>query len=203
MLGIREARRARTPVRKENASKTETIVVFSTSLGWMALRVAGEIVRQLTFGHPSRDAAVGLMESLATTWGAAETVAPQNPGVESLIARLQDYANGVPDDFRDVQIDVGQQSEFRSRVLGACREIDYGNTATYGELAVWANSPLAARAVGTCMATNRIPLIVPCHRVVRSGGEIGPYSAPGGSLMKGRLLEMEAGCFSAAPGRLG
>ena len=63
---------------------------------------------------------------------------------------------------------------------------------TYGELAVAAGQPRAARAVGNCMAGNRVPLIIPCHRVVRAGGDIGPYSAAGGSATKRRLLEMEA-----------
>jgi methylated-DNA-[protein]-cysteine S-methyltransferase len=66
---------------------------------------------------------------------------------------------------------------------------------TYGALAATAGHPRAARAVGNCMAGNCVPLIVPCHRVVRAGGDIGPYSAAEGSATKRRLLEMEAAAF--------
>jgi methylated-DNA-[protein]-cysteine S-methyltransferase len=62
---------------------------------------------------------------------------------------------------------------------------------TYGELAAKAGSPRAARAVGSCMARNRIPLVIPCHRVVPSGGRLGSFSAPGGSETKRRLIDME------------
>ena len=66
-----------------------------------------------------------------------------------------------------------------------------GLTRTYGELAAECGSPGAARAVGSVMAKNRYPLIVPCHRVLAAGGELGGYSAPDGLKMKRRLLEME------------
>jgi methylated-DNA-[protein]-cysteine S-methyltransferase len=55
------------------------------------------------------------------------------------------------------------------------REVPWGETVTYGELALMAGAPGAARAVGTTMATNPVPLVVPCHRVVASGGRIGGY----------------------------
>ena len=73
-----------------------------------------------------------------------------------------------------------------------CRRIPYGRTMSYAELAAKAGSPNAARAVGNCMAGNRIPLIVPCHRVVCSDGRLGSYSAPGGTRMKRRLLDLES-----------
>jgi methylated-DNA-[protein]-cysteine S-methyltransferase len=67
---------------------------------------------------------------------------------------------------------------------------------TYGELAAKAGYPGAARAVGNCMAANRIPLLIPCHRVVCAGGRLGSYSAPGGTVTKRRLLALEAGELS-------
>ena len=67
-------------------------------------------------------------------------------------------------------------SPFRRTVLETLRcEVPWGETVTYGELAQMAGAPGAARAVGTAMATNPVPLVVPCHRVVASGGRIGGY----------------------------
>ena len=109
-----------------------------------------------------------------------------------MVKRLQRYAAGEPVDFGDLAVDFGAATEFRSRVLKACREIPYGRTATYGELAATAGVMGAGRAVGSVMSGNCVPLIIPCHRVVRGGGKIGRFSAPGGEAMKRRLLEMEA-----------
>ena len=109
-----------------------------------------------------------------------------------LIGRIRAYASGTVDDFRDVQVDPGPQTEFQSRVVQACRNIPYGATVTYGELAFQAGSPNAARAVGNCMANNRTALLIPCHRVVGANGQLGGFSAAGGTDLKQRLLDIEA-----------
>jgi methylated-DNA-[protein]-cysteine S-methyltransferase len=83
-------------------------------------------------------------------------------------------------------------TDFQRKVLDACRAIPPGETLSYAELAVIAGAPGAARAVGNVMRTNRIPLVIPCHRVVGSGGSLGGYSAPDGLAMKRKLLEREA-----------
>ena len=72
------------------------------------------------------------------------------------------------------------------------RNVPYGQTLSYAELAAKAGSPKAARAVGSVMAQNRVPLIIPCHRVVGSGGHLGGFSAPRGIAFKKQLLELEA-----------
>ena len=170
-------------------------LVFESDLGWMAARLRGEAVRQLSFGHVSPVAAA---RAIAFAVGQA---ARRKLSVwqRSLVKRLQRYAEGMPSDFCDLRVEADLTSDFRSRVLNACRKISYGETMTYGELAVAAGHPRAARAVGNCMAGNCVPLIIPCHRVVRAGGDIGPYSAAEGSATKRRLLEMEAGTFFSAP----
>ncbi len=165
----------------------EELIVFPSELGWMSLRMRGAVVRQLSFGHLSAAAAIQAI--------AAGELARREPSKQQIavVERLQRFAEGEPIDFRDLAVDVGPATEFQTRVLKACREIPYGQTLTYGELAARASAPKAARAVGNCMAANRVPLIIPCHRVVRAGGDIGPYSAAAGSATKRRLLTMEAG----------
>jgi methylated-DNA-[protein]-cysteine S-methyltransferase len=74
-------------------------------------------------------------------------------------------------------------------VLRATAAIPYGRTASYREVASRAGSPGAVRAAGTALATNPLPLVVPCHRVLRSDGALGQYR--GGVEAKGRLLELE------------
>ncbi len=153
----------------------------------MALVTAGETVERLTFGHRTAAAAGKAIEPEIAN--SAERVAAETP----LSRRLQAYASGNPDSFRDVVVDLGRFSPFQRRVLKGCRRIPPGKTASYAELAAKVGFPGAARAVGNCMAANRTPLIVPCHRVIRADGTLGPYSAPGGTAMKRRLLAMESG----------
>jgi methylated-DNA-[protein]-cysteine S-methyltransferase len=74
-------------------------------------------------------------------------------------------------------------------VLRALARVSYGRTVTYGELAARVGQPRGARAVGQAMARNPVPLVIPCHRVVASGGGLGGYG--GGLALKRRLLDLE------------
>lgn len=90
----------------------------------------------------------------------------------------------------DLPLDLQLSSGFRRRVLGHLCGIAYGTTATYAAVAAAVGSPRAVRAVGTACATNPVPVVVPCHRVVRSDGSTGAYG--GGTEVKQMLLRMEA-----------
>jgi methylated-DNA-[protein]-cysteine S-methyltransferase len=144
-------------------------------------------LKYLTFGHASAEAALGAVPSGLADKG---RVGGWNP---HLVGRLQAYALGGRDDFLDVEVDLETRTEFQRRILRLCRQIPFGQTRTYAQLAAQAGCPRAARAVGNCMAANPIPLVIPCHRVVASGGGLGGYSALGGLRMKRRLLALEAG----------
>ena len=85
------------------------------------------------------------------------------------------------------------RSRFSSRVLHETAKVPYGATSTYGEVAARAGNPRAYRAAGTALGHNPIPIVVPCHRVLRAGGVLGKYG--GGPEMKAFLL--------AARGRAG
>jgi methylated-DNA-[protein]-cysteine S-methyltransferase len=168
-----------------NELESGEIIVFATELGWMSLQMQGGAVTHLSFGHPS--AAVAL-KAIAP---GRVTKKKLGKAQRHVVERLKRYAKGEAVEFSDLQVNLGVLTKFQARVLRACREIPYGTTVSYGELARTAGAPGAARAVGSCMAGNRVPLIIPCHRVVRAGGDIGSYSAPGGSATKRRLLKME------------
>ena len=83
-------------------------------------------------------------------------------------------------------------SLFSQRILTACRNVKYGETISYGQLAKKAGQPKAVRAVGAALAKNPLPLIIPCHRVIYSDGRTGGFSAAGGKRMKEKLLRHEA-----------
>ena len=103
---------------------------------------------------------------------------------------LAEYFSGKTLRFT-ARLDLGEQSDFALRVLRACTRIRRGRTATYGQLAEQVGSASSARAVGRVMAGNPLPVVVPCHRVLRGDGGLGGYSGPGGIATKRRLLILE------------
>lgn len=103
--------------------------------------------------------------------------------------QLDDYFSGTRRTF-ELALDWQLVSGFRGAVLQHLPEIGYGQTASYAAVAARSGSPKAVRAVGTACATNPLPVVVPCHRVVRSDGEIGGYL--GGAQAKRLLLDLEA-----------
>ncbi len=89
------------------------------------------------------------------------------------------------------QIDLSGKSNFARAILLACRRIPYGEIRSYGWLARVVGRPKAARPVGNVLARNPLPLVIPCHRVVRADGTLGGFSARGGLSLKARLLQLE------------
>ena len=113
------------------------------------------------------------------------------PGKLDAVAReIDEYFAGKRDSF-DLPLDFRLAKGFRREVLAHLPEIGYGRTASYAVVAALAGSPRAVRAVGTACATNPLPIVVPCHRVVRSDGSIGQYV--GGIDAKQTLLTLEGG----------
>lgn len=110
--------------------------------------------------------------------------------MSNLVADVRNYFAGRQVAFR-VELDLTEQPPFRRAVLEACRKIPYGKTSSYSELARLAGSPKAVRAAGGTMANNPLPLVIPCHRVLRSDGSIGGFSSPSGLDDKRRMLRLE------------
>jgi len=124
------------------------------------------------------------------------TLAEQvSPRVLFAPARLDDVARQFDDYFTrqrhrfDLAVDLQLASGFRRTVLERLPYVGYGRTVSYGELAAQVGHPRAARAVGTACATNPLPLVIPCHRVVLGDGSPGAYI--GGQEVKRVLLDLE------------
>ncbi len=106
------------------------------------------------------------------------------------VQQICEYLEGRRRGF-DLQIDWSGMPAFQKQVLEATLAVPYGRTCTYAEIARQVGRPLAARAVGRAEATNPMPLVIPCHRVVGSDGGLHGYGGPGGLQMKAWLLKME------------
>ncbi len=165
------------------------IHVFPTACGWSLLAGYDQTVHHLLIGCDSaRDAEERWKkqsdsdpetEFLSTDWYPEARQA------------IQDYFAGEAVDLSFISCDLTGFTPFQQQVLQEVRQIPRGQLLTYGEVARRVNRPQAARAVGGTMARNAIPLIIPCHRVVGSNGQLTGFSAPQGLLLKRHLLEME------------
>jgi len=134
--------------------------------------------------------------------GAVRTEPPAE--IATVIDAAIRYFEGDRIEFFDVPVDLGEQPPFFAQVYAVVRKLGWGETTTYGAVARALDAgPEHARAVGQAMATNPVPLIVPCHRVMAAGGKIGGFSAPGGSLSKARMLELEGVPVAVAPTQQG
>jgi len=120
---------------------------------------------------------------------------PDPAATETVIAQLDEYFDGRRRSF-DVPIDWSTVDGFTRRALEAVWTIPYGETASYGEVAILAGSPGAHRAAGSACARTPVSIIVPAHRVVRSDGSIGEYG--GHPERKRFLLDLEARVASGA-----
>jgi methylated-DNA-[protein]-cysteine S-methyltransferase len=119
--------------------------------------------------------------------------------VSEIVEAARRYFDGEETDFSAVRLDIGDGEPLFKQIYAAARRVAWGRTTTYGALAKEIGAgPETARDVGTAMARNPVPLIIPCHRVLAAGGKVGGFSAPGGAATKLRMLELE-GVLVAAP----
>ncbi len=127
-----------------------------------------------------------VLSSLATRVSPRILRAPSR--LDPVARELDEYFSGQRRRF-DLPIDLGLARGFRRTVLDRLRSVEYGRTVSYGALAIVSGSPGAGRAVGSACANNPLPVVVPCHRIVRSDGSLGQYV--GGVEAKRLLLEIE------------
>ena len=106
------------------------------------------------------------------------------------VAAIEAWSEGRPPP-KGLKLDLAGVGPFHRRVYGVLRRIPRGRTLTYAEVARKAGSPGAHRSVGSAMARNPLPILLPCHRVLRTGGGLGGFSAPGGLPLKERMLRLE------------
>ena len=154
-------------------------------VGALLLAATPTGVVRLAFDNESRD---HVLSELAARVSARVLEAPAR--LDTPRRELDEYFTGARSRF-DLHLDWTLTTGFRREVLTATAAIPYGQTGTYRSVATAAGNPRAVRAAGTALATNPIPIIVPCHRVTRTDGALGGYR--GGAARKDVLLHLETG----------
>ncbi len=154
-----------------------------TACGWVGIASSPNGLLALTLPEPTQERA---LKPLLEHWGEGQSC--DDPRLDGLKTKLQQYFDGQRVLF-DEPLDLSGATAFQRRVWLAVRDIPCGETRSYGQIARQVGSPGAARAVGRAMATNPVPIVVPCHRVIGSDGDLRGFG--GGLNLKRRMLEME------------
>ncbi len=166
--------------------------LFESPFGWIGLLGSDKGLRRLSLRPGPKEALGGLAPELDQSDN-------EPTGFGEEVAWLETFFRGEADTCDDIKLDLSDTPPFFKAVWQACRRIPPGETRSYGWLAAAAGSPGAARAAGQAMARNRLALVIPCHRVIASGGGLGGYSG-GGVELKAALLDLEAkAVFSDKP----
>ncbi|HEX6385746.1 MAG TPA: methylated-DNA--[protein]-cysteine S-methyltransferase [Anaerolineae bacterium] len=161
-----------------------TGIVADTPLGsiWVALSEKGLVAVSL-WGDRDRFA-----RGVAQRTGCTSVFAPEK--VAAVTRQIGEYLRKERSEF-DIPVDWSVLTPFQAEVLRAVYTIPYGRLLTYKDVAEQIGKPKAVRAVGRANATNPMPLVIPCHRVLGADGKLHGYSAPGGLETKAWLLRLE------------
>ena len=157
---------------------------IDTPVGVLLLAATDQGLVRVAYDREDHDR---VLESLAVKVSPRILRAPAR--LDRVAREVEEYFAGTRRMF-DVPLDLRLATGFRLGVLAHLSEIAYGHTESYAEVATAAGNPKAVRAVGSACATNPLPVVVPCHRVVRSDGSFGGYV--GGPEAKHTLLTLEA-----------
>lgn len=153
--------------------------------GHFVFAVSDKGLRLLSFGRYK-----GLVDILEHACTFGYTTESNKSKTQKIGRQIKDYLAGKSNSF-ETKLDIDYLPPFKRKALRAAYKIPYGKVITYGELAKKAGSPKASRAAGQAMATNPIPIVIPCHRVVGASGHLTGYGGGDGIEFKKALLEME------------
>ena len=170
---------------KTDSNEQLTYDVFDTDMGWVAIVGSDHGIVRTSLPEPSPESALDFVQPEIN-----KAVHAPEDHVETRNLMIG-YCAGEPVDLALVPIDTRKTTRFFKDAWEACRSIPAGETRSYAWLAEQAGNVKAARGAGQAMAHNKLALLVPCHRVVSSSGDLGGFGGAGLPL-KSRLLMMES-----------
>ena len=163
----------------------ERFITFRTPYGWCGIVSGANGIKRIILGDESSSVVKNSIRSLYPSVKHEE---------DNLLRSMKDllvkYFDGEVI-CMDVPLEFPKASPFQMKVWKEVKIIPYGDIKTYSWLGKKLLRPGSSRAVGNALAKNPLPLIIPCHRVVRSDGKLGGFSLPGGILLKKKLIDLE------------
>jgi methylated-DNA-[protein]-cysteine S-methyltransferase len=158
--------------------------VFKTSLGWCGLIRRGSCLKEVIL--PVEDKRY-LLRRIKQGYPSAQR---SHPRLNRFIEPLKEYFEGRRADLR-VPVGLDGCTEFEKSVYRVLRRVKFGSVRSYGWIAERLKNKKSARAVGNALAKNPVPIVIPCHRIIRSDNSPGNFSAREGSKLKQKLLALE------------
>ena len=164
--------------------------VFKTLFGWMGVVEGGKGIKRIILPHSERAEV-------------EKDIFQEFPGVEKNDAHLRPLADILVKYFKgekftpSFSFDAAGYTEFLVTVWKTTQTIPWGEVRSYQWVSTQIKTPGSFRAVGNALGKNPFPIVVPCHRVIRSDGTLGGFSAPEGILLKQRLLQLEGAMFDS------
>ena len=157
--------------------------IFETELGFMGLVVSSKGIHMVILPQKSPEEVRKILETHYT-----EELIRDERGLAKVISKIKDYLSGRKVRFKEI-LDVSGATPFELKVWDVVYGIPYGQTRSYHWVAEQLGSPKKVRAVGRALRNNRLPILIPCHRVIDKSGSLGGFSA--GVELKRKLLKIE------------
>ena len=162
--------------------------IFETALGWIAIAATERGIVRASLPEPTPETALEAISDIKNG-----SIDQPNHTLDEAKQLLTRYCNGDSVSLDTIPVDDSAWTPYTQHARAACRTIPRGETRTYAWLAEQASgNPKSARAAGRAMATNPVPIIIPCHRVIGSNGNLHGFGGTIGLPLKARLLQMES-----------
>ena len=164
----------------------KTFTTFKTNFGWIGLERSTNYITLITFPLSSDSACENSILSMSKNSKRSDL------HFSNIKEKISLYLSGKEVDFSSIHLDYSAHTPFSKKTLEACRKIPSGETRSYKWLAKNAGFPLAYRAVGQIMAKNKFPIVIPCHRIVGSNGNLTGFRGKTHDIaMKMKFLALE------------
>lgn len=176
---------------KENINTAQNTIYYGmveTKMGWVGVAGNNEGLLRLILPEKSPE---NILDELDFYFHSVERLVREEELFSALAEKIKNYFAGKPIEFNQEKLNLTAYTPFQKKVLLITRDIPYGVTETYRWLAEQAGFPLAYRAAGGVMRINPLPLVIPCHRVIGSNGQLTGFSSRGGLELKRRMLALE------------
>ena len=161
--------------------------VWENKSGWCVVDWTDSGLTGFDFGYDKKK---NIINNGLKTVKIVKDLSSEAKWIRDAVAQIDAYFAGTGTSFM-APLDFSGATEYQQRVWKACKKIPYGKTRTYTELAAAAGAPRASRATGSALGANPLPVIVPCHRVLKTDGSLGGFSL--GVDVKKKLLSIEKG----------